>query len=85
MTRAFLEELVLFLTPFALFALFVAFRRKNPFTREPWNGNVPWLAIAGLGVAVAFLLYTGIFAPRQRGAFVPTHMENGKLVPGQFR
>jgi hypothetical protein len=85
MTRALAEELVLFLTPFALFGLFLAFRRKNPFTREPWDGNVPWLVLAGLGVAVAFLVYTGIFAPRQEGAFVPTHIENGRLVPGQFK
>ncbi len=85
MTRAIFEELALFLAPFALFAIYLVFRRRNPFTRQPWDGHVSWLAIAGLVVVVGFLAYMGIFSPRQQGAFVPTHLENGKVVPGGFK
>jgi hypothetical protein len=34
---------------------------------------------------IASLLATFALSERQRGAFVPAHMENGRLVPGQFR
>lgn len=85
MTRAIFEELVLFLAPFALFAIYLVLRRKNPFTREPWSGHVSWLVIAGLVVAVGFLILTGLTAERQTGAFIPPHLENGRLVPGRFR
>jgi hypothetical protein len=27
----------------------------------------------------------GLLADRQTGAFVPTHMENGRVVPGRFQ
>jgi len=39
---------------------------------------------AGLGIAVGFLVYTGLTAPRETGAFVPPHVENGRVVPGHF-
>jgi hypothetical protein len=38
-----------------------------------------------LSLAIAALFVTGIFAERHTGAFEPTHLENGRLVPGQFR
>jgi hypothetical protein len=46
---------------------------------------VSWLVIAGLALAIASLLYAGIAGERQQGAFVPTHLENGRVVPGEFR
>lgn len=85
MTRALAEELVLFLIPFGAFAVYLLLRRKNPFEREPWSGHVSWLLIAGLVIAVGSLIYTGLFAPRQSGPFVPPHLENGHLVPGHFQ
>jgi hypothetical protein len=83
MTRAVLEEILLFLIPFALYALWLVARRKTPFARVHWDGNVPWLVIAGLAVATGWLLFTGIFAERHLGGYVPAHMENGQLVPGR--
>jgi hypothetical protein len=26
----------------------------------------------------------GVFAPREQGAYVPAHVEKGRLVPGHF-
>jgi heme A synthase len=85
MIRAFFEEALLFLLPFALFALYLVLRRKNPMSPAAWGGQMTWLVAAGLACVVAVLLATALTAERQSGAFEPTHMENGRLVPGQFR
>ena len=85
MIRAIVEEALLFLLPFALFALYLVIRRKNPMSRAAWGGQMTWLMIAGLVCVVAVLVATALTAERQTGAFEPTHMENGQLVPGQFR
>ena len=85
MIRAFVEEALLFLLPFALFALYLVLRRRNPMSRAAWGGQMPWLVVAGLACVVAVLLATALTADRQTGAFEPSHMENGRLVPGQFR
>lgn len=85
MIRAFADELVLFLLPFAAFALFLLLRRRNPLTLTPWQGRVPWLVLAGLGLAALSLLATGFLEKRHLDAYVPPHMEGGRLVPGEFR
>ena len=85
MLRAILEEALLFLVPFGLFALYLTLRRRNPFLWAHWSDQTSWLVIAGLGLAVAALVYTGLTAERHEGGFVPPHLENGRVVPGQFR
>ncbi|HEY8566233.1 MAG TPA: DUF6111 family protein [Beijerinckiaceae bacterium] len=85
MSRVIFEEAVLFLAPFLLFGLYLVLRRRNPFHGSEWEGKVGWLLIAGLAIVVTSLLLTGIFAGRSTGQFVPTHIENGRVVPGQFR
>jgi hypothetical protein len=85
MLRAILEEALLFLVPFGLFALYLVLRRRNPFLWASWSGQTTWLVIAGLACAAAALLYTGMTAERHEGGFVPPHLENGRVVPGQFR
>jgi hypothetical protein len=83
MSRAIIEEILLFLIPFALFAVWLAVRRRSPFRRVHWDGHVSWLLIAGMAVAFGWLVYTGLTAPRGTGPYVPAHMENGKFVPGR--
>jgi Family of unknown function (DUF6111) len=85
MLRAIFGEALLFFVPFAVFALYLVLRRRNPFHWAAWSEGATWLVIAGLSLAVAALLVTGIFADRETGAFEPPHLENGRLVPGQFR
>jgi hypothetical protein len=84
MTRAFVEELLLFLLPFALFALWLLLKRRSPLQRVHWDGQVPWLVIGGLALAIGWLAWTGFTAPRGTGAYVPAHMENGTFVPGKL-
>jgi hypothetical protein len=84
MTRAFSEEVLLFLLPFALFAVWLLLRQRTPLKFVHWSGNVPWLVVAGLACAGGWLVYTGFEAPRGHGAYVPAHMENGVFVPGKL-
>ncbi|HZH52930.1 MAG TPA: DUF6111 family protein [Microvirga sp.] len=85
MTRAIIQELVLFLVPFVAFAIYLLIRRRNPLLWSSWSAQSVWLVIAGLAVVVVSLLMTGILADRQTGAYVPSHMEDGRLVPGRFK
>jgi hypothetical protein len=83
--RTIIEEALLFLIPFGLFALWLAATRRSPLARSHWSGATFWLVIAGLAVALLALVVTGFTAERHEHGFVPTHMENGRVVPGQFR
>lgn len=85
MIRALAEEGLLFLLPFAIFALYLVARRRNPFDWNHWTDRTTWLVLAGLGCGVLSLLVAGITAERQRAGFEPAHMENGRLVPDRFR
>lgn len=85
MTRAFLQGLVLFLLPFVLFGAYLMIRRRNALAWSSWSDQSFWLAIAGLVMVILSLIATGLLSERQTGAFVPTHIENGRVVPGQFQ
>jgi hypothetical protein len=83
--RTVVEEVLLFLIPFGLFALWLAANRRNPLRRAHWSGRGFWLVVAGFTVALLALVVTGLTAERHANGFVPTHMENGRVVPGEFR
>ncbi len=85
MTRAIIQELLLFLLPFVAFAVYLILLRRNPLIWSHWSDQAIWLTIAGLAIVIASLLTFGLMTERQTGAFVPTHMENGRVVPGQFK
>ncbi len=85
MTRAIIGEALLFFLPFAVFAIYLAFRRRNPFAWSHWSDQTFWLVITGLVCVVLALVYTGLTAERHTGAFVPTRSENGRIIPGQFK
>jgi hypothetical protein len=85
MIRTILGEVLLFFLPFALFALFLLLKRRNPFQFAAWSDSALWLVIAGLTCVIAGFIVTGITSERETGAFVPPHLEDGRVVPGQFR
>ncbi|GJD89866.1 MULTISPECIES: DUF6111 family protein [Methylobacterium] len=85
MLRRLLEEFGIFLIPFALFCVYLLARGRNPLRRAHWDGQSLRLALAGLALVIASLVLTGLFSARSTGGYVPSHMENGRLVPGQFR
>ena len=85
MIRALFGEALLFFVPFAVFALYLLLRQRNPFLWVHWSDQTTWLVIAGLGCAILAFIVSGIMADRNRGAFEPTHVEDGRVVPGRFR
>ncbi|ARN83048.1 DUF6111 family protein [Methylocystis bryophila] len=85
MWRAFLETAFLFALPFILYAAFHLLFLRWPFVASLWTpGRISSLAIAGLALAVIGMLALGVLGPRERGAYVPAHIENGRLAPGRF-
>jgi hypothetical protein len=85
MWRFMIEPALLFLSPFAFYAASLMLRRTPPFTGDAWSrGTVSWLTLAGLVVAISGMILVGVYAERHSGAYVPAHIENGKLVPGKL-
>ena len=86
MIRALTEPLVFFTIPFAIYLAWLAIRMINPFAVERWTRRVVVpLALAGLLFTVGWLLFVGITAPRYEGGYVPAHIVNGRIVPGQMQ
>jgi hypothetical protein len=85
MGRTIFEPLALFLSPFAIYALYLVVRARYPLEVEHWTrGRVSILTLLGLGAAVIGLVAVNVFAPRGSGVYVPAHVEKGILVPGRF-
>jgi hypothetical protein len=85
MTRAVVQGVVLFLLPFVLFGVYLVIRRRNPLLWAHWSSQSLWLTIVGLGFVVLSLIATGLLDERQTGAYVPTRVENGRVIPGHFQ
>jgi hypothetical protein len=82
-----LFEILLFLAPFAVYAIYLLATERDAREKEHWRRDV----LAALGVAGGLLVIASLFvfahfggAP-PGGNYTPAHMENGKLVPGQIK
>jgi hypothetical protein len=85
MGRTVVEPLALFLSPFAVYALYLVLRARYPLEVEHWTrGRVSIMTLLGLAAAVLGLIALDAFAPRGQGVYVPAHVENGVLVPGHI-
>jgi hypothetical protein len=84
MTRAVVQGLVLFLLPFVLFGTYLVIRRRNPLLWSHWSDQSLWLTIVGLSFVVISLVVTSFVDERQTGTYVPTRVENGRVIPGHF-
>jgi len=83
MTRQVLIDLLLFLTPFAVYALYWRFYGKH--RQDAHEKKTPWtmLVSVGLGlVALSFIVWGLLPKEPTDGVYVPPRMENGKIVPG---
>ena len=85
MLRRLIEEFGLFLIPFVLFMAYLVLMGRNPMRRVHWDPHLVRLVLAGLAIVIGTLVYEGLFSERRAGGYVPTHMENGRLVPGGFK
>jgi hypothetical protein len=88
MIRPVLTELVLFLAPFALYALFLwVTKRGGVLESGNWPmSHVLWLAIAAFVLVIASFIVLAHWDRVPPGStYIPAHMEDGKLVPGMTK
>ena len=87
MIRIGFTEVVLFLAPFVLYAVFLWATKAGVLDAESWPiSRIAWLAIAALLLVIGSFIYFAHFTGAKPGStYVPAHMENGKFVPGQTR
>jgi hypothetical protein len=83
MIRLILQAVLPFLIPFAAYGAYRLLMERS----GPWLERGHWLplALAGLILAGISLAYMGLTTGAPAGSvYVPPHMEDGRLVPGQF-
>jgi hypothetical protein len=85
MLRAVLEPAALFLSPFVLFAIYLAVQARYPLAVEHWTrSRISTLTLIGLAVAILGMVLLALYAPRGQGTYIPAHLKNGVLVPGHI-
>jgi quinol-cytochrome oxidoreductase complex cytochrome b subunit len=84
MIRPVLTELVLFVLPFLVYAVYLWATRAGVLHPESWPlSTLMWLTIAALLlIAGSFIVLAQWGGEPPGSAYVPAHIENGKLVPG---
>ncbi len=87
MIRPILTELVLFLTPFALYAVFLIATRAKVFERANWPSNRVFVlaVIAVLLVLGSFVMLAEFSGAPPGSTYEPARVEDGKFIPGRTR
>ena len=87
MIRTGATEIVLFLLPFALYAVFLLATRANVLHPNSWPlAHISWLLGAALLLVVGSFIYFANYSGAPVGStYVPAHIEDGKFVPQQIR
>ena len=87
MIRPLFTELVLFLTPFVLYGIFLWATRAGVLDPESWSlSTLAWLTIASLVLVVGSFVYFAQFGGAPAGStYVPARLEDGRVVPGESR
>lgn len=81
MIRVALTILLPLLAPTAIYFLWLYTLDRAAKRSTPWR----WLAIGGLVAAGVALVVVGVgIGGRQAGPYVPAHVENGHVVPGEI-
>jgi hypothetical protein len=87
MIRPILTEIGLFLTPFVLYALFLAITNAGVLQPKAWRlPRLAGLLVVSLLLMFGSFLILAQFSGAPPGStYVPAHIENGKFVPGTTR
>jgi len=87
MIRPLLTELALFLTPFVAYAVFLWATRAGVLDSQSWSRpRLAWLSIAALVLLLGSFLVLAQFPHSPAGStYVPAHVEDGRLVPGEAK
>ncbi len=85
MIRPAFTELLLFVLPFVLYAVFLWATKAGVMDPESWPvSRIVWLAIFALLLVIgSFLYFANYTGSKPGGRYVPAHMENGQFVPGR--
>jgi heme/copper-type cytochrome/quinol oxidase subunit 3 len=85
MIRPIFTEVALFLAPFAVYAVFLWATRAGVLDPQQWSlGRMAWLLIASLALMIGSFVVLAQFGGAPPGStYIPAHIENGVLVPGQ--
>lgn len=87
MIRA-LRYLILFLLPFVLYGVWILIARRRALGHENepnWrDAPLVWLTAAGVVLMLSALFANAILTGEPKGGvYVPPHVEDGQVVPGQ--
>jgi hypothetical protein len=84
MIRPVFTELILFLIPFVVYAVYLAATRKGLLDAGSWPvARIAWLVIAALIMMIGSFVGLAQFGGVPPGStYTPAHVENGRLVPG---
>ena len=84
MIRPAFTEILVFLTPFAVYAAFLLATRSGLMLQSSWPVHVLVRLVIGalLLVAASFVLLAQFSGSPPNSTYVPAHIEHGKLVPG---
>lgn len=87
MIRPVFTEIVMFLTPFALYAIFLVATKNGVLERSSWGPRILlWLCGAGLALMIVSFVVLSQFSGAPPGStYEPAHVEDGKFVPGRTR
>lgn len=87
MIRPVATEIVLFLAPFVLYAVFLWATKAGVMDLQSWPlARVLMLAIVAVLLVLGSFVYFAHFSGSPPGStYVPAHMEDGKFVPGQTK
>jgi hypothetical protein len=78
-------DILLFLAPFAAYALWLIAVRR-PVGPAAWETRtIAWLALAGAAITIAVLfVFIHFDTEPPGGVYVPAHMENGRIIEGHI-
>jgi hypothetical protein len=87
MIRPIFTEAVLFLAPFAAYALYLWITKSGVLVRSSWDVTVlAWLTIVALAISIVSFLFVAEFSGAPPGStYTPARIEGGRLVPGSER
>jgi len=84
MIRPAFTEILIFLIPFAVYALFLVATRSGLMLQSSWPVHVIAKLVIGsfLLVIVSFILLAHFSGAPPNSTYIPAHIENGRFVPG---
>ena len=84
MIRPAFTEILIFLIPFAVYALFLLATRSGLLLQTSWPVHVVAKLVLGalLLVIISFILLAHFSGAPPNSTYIPAHIENGKFVSG---